>query len=350
MRPTLTAVISLSLVLAACAPAPAAPTATAPVPTGVPDTATVPPTELPTAAPAAFPLTITDAAGTSFTFDTPPKIGCLWYGCDEIMADLGFTDYVTSMAPEDIGTTFYTPQGEPAGAIKDYSNVEEWAAAEVDVIVTRVPADPTYEALAAAAPVFLLHQPSFGQSSQSGYQAYLEDLRLLGQLTGQPEAAQAAIERFETALTNLKLLGTPETRDLSVAVLFPGEGYFALDDASPFCAVLAEAALGRCLQAPFYEEINAEEFLRLNPDWIVYQNYGGLTYADRTDPVWSQLAAVKDGQVYDASSRYYCCSARALIEVLQEYVHHVLPDAGIPDPGPEKDFDPLKSVLVMGRP
>ncbi len=152
----------------------------------------------------------------------------------------------------------------------------------------RVPVDPARDALKAAAPIFYLHHPSYGRSSQAGYQAFIENLRIVGRLTGKPEAAEAAIGRFETALTNLKQLSTPETAAQSVAVLFNGDGYTAIGPENPFCVALAEVGLGNCVgQGAASVEINAEEFLSLNPDWIVYQ-FGEQPYKDRSDPVWSQ--------------------------------------------------------------
>ena len=306
-------------------------------------------TDAPTMASAseAFPLTITDAAGQEFTFDAPPKIGCDWYGCYEAMADLGIPLYAGAMAPEETTTVFYSPASAPTHLIADSDNPESWAAAEIDLYMTRVPADASQDPIKAVAPIFYLHHPSYGDSTQTGYQAYVENLRILGQLTGQPSAATAAIGRFETVLTTLRALATPATQQQTVAVLFSGDGYRAIAPGNPFCAVLAEVGLGQCVgEGAASLEISAEAFLALNPDWIVYQG-GDSSYQERTDPVWSQLTAVKADQVFDAAgNRYYCCSTRGLIHALQDYVSHILPAAGIPNPGPQTAFDPTQSPLV----
>ncbi|MBI1298527.1 ABC transporter substrate-binding protein [bacterium] len=294
-----------------------------------------------------FPLTITDAAGQEFIFDAPPKIGCYWYGCYEALADLGVPVYAGSLAPEELESVFYMPVGPPINLITDDTNPESWAAADIDLFMTRVPDDAYYDAMRQVAPFFFLHHPSYGESDQQGYRSYLENLRILGLLTGQPEAADAAIARFETAMTNLKALSTPELAATTVAMLFEGEGYGITPPDNPFCVALAEVGLGQCVGEGIESwEINAEEFLAQNPDWIGYQTWGG-SYQDRTDPVWSQLTAVKEGRVFDAGHRYYCCSARGLIHSFQEYVSHVIPEAGIPVPGPVETFDPLQSPLVQ---
>lgn len=333
---------TLMLIVSACA-APATP-ATAPA-TVAP---VAPAADATTATETRFPLTITDAVGQEFTFDAPPKLGCWWAGCTEMLADLGVPAHAASVTEETSQSVFLYPVGLPPQNVADTQNPELWAAAEVDLILMRVPADPAQEPLKAAAPIFYLHHPSYGESAQSGYQAFVENLHLLGQLTARPAEAEAAIARFMTVMDNLRALSTPETAAQTVAVLFQGEEYRMIGPGNPFCVALAEVGLGQCVgEGNASYELNAEEFLSLDPDWLVYQ-FGDGSYADRTDPVWSQLTAVKEGRVYDAKNhRYYCCSLRGLILALQEFAHYTLPEANIPDPGPWLDFDPLQSPLVQ---
>lgn len=295
-----------------------------------------------------FPVTITDAAGQEFTFDAPPKIGCSWYGCYEALADLGVPAYAVALSAEETSAVFYGPAGLPEHLIADSSNPELWAAAEIDLFMTRVPDSADLDPMRQVAPVFFLHHPSYGESDQQGYGAYLQNLRLLGALVGKPEAAEAAIARFTNALAYLRTLSTAEIAEQRVAVLFQGEGYRVIGPDNPFCVALAEAQLGHCIgEGAASKEFNAEEFLSINPDWIVYQS-GDASYQDRTDPVWGELTAVKEGHVFDATNnRYYCCSTRGLILALQDFAHHVLPDAGIPATGPRDTFDPLQSPLVQ---
>ena len=294
-----------------------------------------------------FPLTITDAAGQEFTFDAPPRIGCWWAGCTEILADLGLVAHAAGYDEETAKSIFAYPQGLPPQQIADTQNPELWAAAEVDIVIMRVPVAPEHDAYKLATPVFYLHHPSYGESAQSGYDAFLENLRIVGQLTGKPEAAAAAIARFTTDLDTLRSLSTPEIAAQTVAVLFQGDGYRMIGPGNPFCVALAEAELGTCIgEGAASYEVNAEEFLGLDPDWIVYQT-GDTSYQDRADPIWAELSAVKAGQVYDATNnRYYCCSTRGLILALQDYANHVLPAGTVPATGPQGEFDPTQSPLV----
>ncbi len=299
---------------------------------------------------ASFPLTITDALGQVFTFDTPPKLACDWHGCYETMADLGVVLHAAAMRPEMLDSIFYAPVGLPEHIIEDLSNPELWAATEMDVFLSRVPDDPYYDVLREMVPVFFLHHPSYGVSSETGYQAYIANTRLLGQLSGQPEAAEATIAQFETVLANLQTLSTPELAEQSVGLIWSGEGYFGLATDNPFCVLLADVGLGRCMgeSTGRFIEYNAEEILALNPDLIIYMLEGGESHTERTDPIWPELTAVKEGRIYDViGHRYTCCSLRGLIHSFQEYVSYVLPEAGIPAPGPVETFDPAQSPLVQ---
>ncbi len=299
---------------------------------------------------ALFPLTITDALGQEFTFETQPKLACDWYGCYETMADLGVVLHAAAMKLAMTEQPFYSPVGPPDHLIEDLSNPELWAATEMDVFLSRVPDDPYYDVFRQMVPVFFLHHPSYGVSSETGYQAYIANARLLGQLSGQPEAAEAAIAQFETMLANLRALSTQELAAQTVGILWSEEVYSGLATNNPFCVLLADVGLGRCMgeSTGRFVEYNAEEVLALNPDLIIYMLEGGPSHTERTDPVWGELTAVKEGRVYDViGTRYTCCSMRGLIHSFQEYVSHVLPEAGIPAPGPVETFDPSQSPLIQ---
>lgn len=304
-----------------------------------------------------FPLTITDAAGQKFTFDAPPKIGCDWLGCHEILAELGVVPQASYFGGRP--SQFLTPVGVPPYIIEDWMNPEAWVAAEVDLLIKRGPATPKDDALAAAVPIFRMHFSPGGTTAITGIAAYYENTRLLGQLTDKPDAAEAMIARFEAVQAKLRSLATDETRALRIAAIFADPAvYYALGHDNPFCTVLADAGLGQCMEAGWWEEVNAEAFLSYNPDWIIYmdQNWPALvdaeeaTFTDRTDLIWSQLTAVKGGRVYkSATQRFDCCSTRMLTHALQDYVSHILPDVRIPAPGPLADFDPTQSPLVTGE-
>jgi ABC-type Fe3+-hydroxamate transport system substrate-binding protein len=353
----LTAILlTVTMLLAACGAAATPTSAPAPAPAsgGGATAASAAPRASATSAKAAFPLEITDGTGAIFKFDRAPKIGCWWYGCTEMMADLGLVPHAAGVTEEELNKPFYFPAGKPAHRIADINNPEQWAAAGVDVIIARTPSSPNSEGLKVAAPVFYMH--AFSATKLRGADEFILNTRLMGQLAGAPDRAEAAIARYEAALATVKKAAPPGASGTTIAVLFAGEGYRLLSADQPFCDIIGKNGLGKCLPeaAPGGTstiEMNAEEFLRLNPGWIAYQTFAGTPGPEtRADPVWQQLGAVKAGQVYKAGTRYYCCSLRGLIHSLQEYAAYTFgPAASIPKPGPVPDFDPLKSPLLGSR-
>lgn len=299
-----------------------------------------------------FPLIITDAAGIEHEFDTPPKIGCAWYGCFENMASLGVqTHAVGYLKKADLSHKFNFPPTVPAlpnVIVEDANSAEHWARAEVDVILKRIPVSDNSVALTAAAPVFYLHHPSYGESDQTGYQAYVKNLVFFGKLTGLPAKAAEAKARFDTVIANLRAKATATTRNQTIAVLFGrDEEYRMIGRGNPFCAVIENIGLGKCLsEGAKTVEVNPEAFLKLNPDWIIYMG-GEKSYKDRKDPIWQRLSAVENSQVYDAEgNRYYCCSTRGLIQALQDFTHNVI-DSHVPATGALNEYIPENSPLVM---
>jgi iron complex transport system substrate-binding protein len=343
-----------ALVAGACQPA-AAPSPAAPSSPSPSAAATASPEPSPSEAGVVFPLEIEDASGATVTFEGPPeRVGCWWLGCLEVMADLGVTPHAAEDALEG---AFFFPAGEPEVGIADTFSVEEWAAADIDLFVADLNGfgDNT-EAFAQITQPFYLHTPFYADTEEElrGVDAYVENVRLMGQVLDRTAEADAAIERFESLVAELKERapeGAPETVVSGLWASNEGQ-YFLLEANSPFCDVLETNGLATCIDEE--GEINAEAYLAIDPDWIAYIAFGSDSWTARPpDPVWSKLSAVKNEQVYDSNgrgdgaTRIFCCSLRGLEHALLEFGHEVWgEEGGIPDPGPAYDYDPSRNPLL----
>ncbi|MEM8925149.1 MAG: ABC transporter substrate-binding protein [Actinomycetota bacterium] len=297
---------------------------------------------------AGYPITVTDAYGTEFTFDEPPRVGCAWYGCIEVGAELGVSLAAATLSAEEVDSSFFG-RIEPEVLIVDFTNPEEWAAADVDIVMLS-PASrtPDLDPVGNVVDLFYLHYDNFlgdqWEGVIGGYDGYIENLRLMGQVMNAEAEAEAAVERFDTMVDNLATYATPETEQQTVAVIGL-LGYASLGPGSGLCQVLNEAGHGTCIGDGVAAMLNAEAFLAENPDLIIDVDPDSRA----GDPVWPNLSAVQNDNVYNfQTTRYYCCSTAGLILAAQEYVAQVFPDAGIPAPGPDADFDPSTSPLVIG--
>ncbi|MEM7287688.1 MAG: hypothetical protein AAF480_15155, partial [Actinomycetota bacterium] len=197
-----------------------------------------------------FPLTIVDAAGTEFTFEEPPRLGCAWYGCVETAAAVGVDLYASIVTPDENAQPFYG-SGNTEVFITDFQNPEEWAAAGVDLILTSVNAagSPGIEAMEQAAPVFYLYYDNFiGPPAEIGGQtSYLLNLEFLAQLGDNVDAAARATAEYQAMLTTMSSLATDATAAQTISVLFALDGYATLGPVSAFCSLLQETGHGTCV-------------------------------------------------------------------------------------------------------
>ncbi|MEM1332269.1 MAG: ABC transporter substrate-binding protein [Actinomycetota bacterium] len=302
---------------------------------------------------AQFPVTVTDALGTDFTFDEPPRLGCVSFRCREILAGFGVAPAASSYRESE----FFFPVGPPDFEVVNVNDIEAWAGADVDVAVFGgVPEPPiTYQAIDRVVPILYLQTPGLTNDGIGGIEAIVGNTRLLGQITGEVDAAERDIARLEAAIATASPFSTPELSERTFVMLTNAAGYIAEfirrpdEPENAFCAALDATGLGECVEFPTQgRELSAEAFLDLDPDVIVMAD-GQLSVDTRDDPTWQRLRAVVTGSVYDsARSSYRNVGVRSLIWALQEYVSATVPDSGVPAPGPLDDFDPTSSPLVTG--
>ncbi len=303
-----------------------------------------------------FPLTIKDAGGREHVFDEPvTRFGAFWWGSLEVLADLGIPPRA-GLIPFD--SLFLYPNGPVEIVISRWEAIEEWAQADVEVIGVRLPVSDDLTALETAAPIFYLHAPQYtdaslvGSPSDSlaGIEAYKENIRLTGRITDRMEEAQRAIKRFDQVVANLQSIapeGASELRFVSQRST-NDQSYKIVTDSNPLCDVLETYGLGKCVGG-MEKEVNAEWFLNLDPQWIMYGNKNDKPESEgwqlRDDPVWNRLSAVRNGRIFNTSYGGYCCSLRGLEHVLVDYAHYVF-DQNIPPAGPFHDFNPNESPLL----
>lgn len=299
------------------------------------------------------PYTAEDAAGQTLSFDAPvERLVCLQTGCDELLADLGLLPVATAVTPFNAASPlYYGDRAAEVVTLADSESVEEVASFEPDLIYVREGMDETKAAMEAVAPVFV----GFGGFDETPA-VHAENVRDLGALTGRTAEAEVAITRFEGILGAIVGRAPAGAADLRFAIVagFDPEGYFLHLKGSIFCNVIEQNGLGTCaIAAPAgfdesFGEIDAEVVLEADPDLVGYIARDGEAGPDeRTDQVWEQLTAVREGRVYvDASDGLYCCGLRHIQYSLELYAFHAFPDAGYPEPAPYLEYDPARPANV----
>lgn len=298
-------------------------------------------------------ITVTDASGREFTFDEPPKIGTLWYGAMLTLADLEVAPHAAIATKQDLASPMTFPGAAPQVLVDgvDWDNVEAWAGAEVEVVLAGGPADPGYDAIEAVAPVMLLNVPPWYDGNGAGIEGLKQNVRILGDLTGEADAAEEAVARFDRLVAAIADAAPSDAADRVVALLQHNEEglYYVAGGADPFCEALILAEAGHCPDGVVDGEINQEAFLAADPDWIAYSVHGtNATHTDRDDPIWDRLNAVQDGNVYDSDAYSYSDSLRIVEFLLQEYAAETFGSgSGIEDPGPFAEANPALSPLTQ---
>ncbi|MGN9812780.1 ABC transporter substrate-binding protein [Micromonospora sp. BQ11] len=297
---------------------------------------------------AAFPVTVTDAAGTAHTFAKPvERIACYWYGCNSMLADLGLLPVLT-WKDESLRSKVFLGEGySQVRTVENFKNPEEVAQAEPELIIGRTPRSDDFDALKAAGTTFYMDG-----GFDKGIAVYEQNLRWLGAITGRTAQAEQAIGRFASVLNTVKGKAPADAKETSFAVLsgYDTAKYAVFFDNVIFCQLIEANGLGDCvLTAPAgvkvedaYGEVGAEYLLKTNPDYIANQYDGtpATSISQRKDAVWPKIPAVQQGRAFDTEAQFYCCSVRELQYALETYAHKVFPGAGFVDPGRMRDYDP----------
>jgi iron complex transport system substrate-binding protein len=306
----------------------AAPTATAvPAP---PATATTAAPAAPTAATvaAAFPVTLTDAAGRKVTVKAQPqRIVSLAPANTEALFAVGAGAQVVG------DTTYcnYPPEAAAVAKIGGYSadtiSIEKIVALKPDLVLAE---SGTHDkVIAALDPLGITAIAVNPHTIEDVY----SDLAMLGRITGQTEKASAIVSTMQKRIRAVsdKTATIPQDKRVTVFWEVWDEPLMTAGPGT-FTGQLVELAGGINVFKDVkqdYPQINAEDVVKASPAAIM----GPDTHSDKLTasliarrPGWEQIAAVKTGRVYlvngDTSSR----PGPRLADALEEIARDLYPD------------------------
>ena len=187
-----------------------------------------------------------------------------------------------------------------------------------------------YSQLSQIAPVVV----SNGNSANS-WQA---SLRLYGKALGKSEMAEQIIANYYQRLTKLEEKLTQQSKQITVSVIriYPDEISFYQPD-SFSGSILKDAGISRPplqSQGGVQKLIGRELISEVDADVIFYWTYGDDYHSKedrienslnqlKSDPLWQQLNAVKQGKVYQVPEYwigYGVLAANAVIDDLEQYL------------------------------
>jgi iron complex transport system substrate-binding protein len=292
-------------------------------------------------------LTFTDATGTTGTLSQPAKrIVCLVGLCEDILASLG-------LQPVAVNDTYGQDPHLWGDEAKSFTkiggsfpapNIEDIAKATPDLIIGIANAhEQLRSALQPIAPLYIMNPAS--------YQDSIKDLEDVGRLTGRTDQATAAAQKFTDELNDYK---AKSPNNLSTVLIYGAAPNFSvftqgsltpsmLNEVTPYAIPAPNnGAPAASDHEPGAIPGSLEQLLTVDPDTLLIASFGtssgnkSLSDQLESDPVWSQLKAVKNHQVYEVNPNYYVFGrgTMALGLALQDAMSKLYPDAAGATPTP----------------
>ena len=320
-------------------PAPtAAPLAATPttVPTATPQPVATP-TLVPTAvAPAATPtVSLTDSTGELLTFETRPvRVACLTEICPDIMAEVGL-EPVAVNDPLSSDPRFFGSRADAfrlIGGSFFEPSLEDIAASKPDLVIGLGGVhDGLRDALRPIAPLYIVNPVTYEDS--------IRYLREVGAAMGRPAEAEEAVQRFLDKLEDYKAR-SPKNR--TALVMYGSDVNFGIDTEGALTGgLLAEVtdypwpAPAEAGAVPGSMQFSLEGVLNVDPDVLFVQTVAfpgfqppPLAEQLAANPLWGELAAVKNGEVHEVSFGLWSTGrgTRSLGLVLDEAMPLLYPD------------------------
>jgi iron complex transport system substrate-binding protein len=318
------------LILAGCAVGTGTPSASAPI-------TTLAPTLAPTAAAAAFPVTLTDDEGTAVTIPAKPqKIVSLTPAATEILFAIGAGPRVVAKV-EDIAS--FPPEASSIPVVATYKgvDVEKIVSLGTDVVVSGG-ADfgqgPAVEQLRRAnIPVLVV-----GPTTTSGV---LNDIRLLGQATDESGTANGLADSMGAQFDAIRAVTSTATHPKVFYELDATSKIYTTTDAS-FLQEMIQIAGGDPITtgSTTNSEIALEKLIAANPAVIVLGDaaYGVTAAQVKARPGWNTIQAIQTGSIVGVNDIVVSRPGPRLVLGLLDLIRAIHPEialpAGLPSPVP----------------
>jgi iron complex transport system substrate-binding protein len=328
-RTPVPALLFIVLLLAGCAATGGSSPSIAPI--------TPNPTVAPTAAPPAFPVTVTDDEGTAVAIAAAPtKIVSLTPAATEILYAIGAGSKVVAKV-EDIAN--FPPEAASVPVVATYKgvDVEKIIAAGADLVVSgganfgQGPADDQLRR--ANIPVVVLAPTTTAQ--------VLADIQLVGNAAGSGSAASALVAAMTDEFAVVRALTANVTHPKVFYEVDAYQAIYTVTDGS-FTADLLQIAGGDPVTtgSTTNSEISIEALVAANPTLILLGDTASLVTPDQVKarPGWGTIAAVTSGTILGVNDVVITRPGPRLFLGVLELLRAIHPEitvpAGLPTPLP----------------
>ncbi|MFP4009732.1 MAG: ABC transporter substrate-binding protein [Spirulinaceae cyanobacterium] len=278
-------------------------------------------------------IALTDASNTQIVLkQEAKKIVCLHLSCIDTLAELDIPPIAVHNGLHDLAvSSAYFDSAQNVVKVAGYAepNLEQLLFLNPDLVVGHVAQLASQrQQIEAIAPLYVLDIETAEDA--------IENLKIMGQITGETKQAEAAIQAFQEKLETYKNR-SPKNKTVLVTNGTTGN-FFVATDRSLVGSVLAEVAnypssfSDLNLSAINWIALSQEEILKINPDVIfVLTSAPSNDFLEQlqSDPFWQSLKAVQTQQIYQIENDKVgglTTGTRSLLRLLDEIMPKLYPD------------------------
>ena len=277
------------------------------------------------------PITIQDGAGYTVTIsEYPERIVSIAPSCTEILFGIGLEDKI-------VGAPIYDHYSVEIQNALDSGKITSVGDFQTISIETVVALDPDLIISKAGfqlstANRFIELGKTVVVLTHSGFNGYLNDISLVGKVTGQDSEASAFVSAMETAAQQIE----DKTKDLVKPKVYVEYGAMNSFGAESVVNELVTKAGGINIFGDFesqYLTTSTEEILKENPDIIiistgVMSSYYGCTPDEiKSRESWNLLSAVIDNKIYEVDENLITVAGPNIVDGIQELAQIFHPEA-----------------------
>ncbi|MDG6221928.1 MAG: ABC transporter substrate-binding protein [Candidatus Bathyarchaeota archaeon] len=278
-----------------------------------------------------YPITITDGAGNTVTFaEYPERIVSIAPSCTEILFSIGLEDKIVGVPIYDN----YSPEIQSAIASGKIATVGDFQTISVESVV-------------ALDPDLILSKGGFQLSTanrfieldktvviviHSGFTGYLDDISLIGQITGNEQEAAAVVAGIQADAQLIE----DKVSDLEKPTVYVEYGSMNSFGGNSVVNELITLAGGVNVFADYngqYLSTSTEEILNVNPDIIiisegVMSSYYSCTPEEiKNRESWNLLNAVINDAVYEVDENLITVAGPNIVDGIQQLAEIFHPEA-----------------------
>lgn len=277
-----------------------------------------------------WPRTLVDGLGTEVTLEAAPQnIVSLSLGVDEILLPLLGPDRfaaVTALSQDPGISNVVTIANQVENTIVSAQDTEQIIALEPDIVFAATFTAP--EVLQQLRDAGLT---VFATDYSVGFDAIRENIRLLGQVVGDEDGAEALIASMDADIASVQqAVGAPE---LATRALFLTPGFYTSGTNSTIEEVITAAGgvdIAAAAGTDQFAALSEEFIIEQDPDVILLSGWTPYdpTFVETfmTNPAFSSLSAIANGRVYVANDAHLSSVSQYISEAVADVAAYLYPE------------------------